>query len=186
MAQLKSTLIQGDLSATGNAAIRGSLKATTIYEGETALTQKYQALDADLTAIADLTGTSGLLKKTGENTWVLDTSTYLTTHQSIKKLNTNNTQTQAVSESEDIAGSGTINLHKIAKTGAYGDLIGLPTIPNPANYYWANIKVSSTSSTATTPSVQKIGITGSTVTDATAAVTMEYDSGLKALKFVFA
>ena len=60
------------------------------------------------------------------------------------------------------------------------------TVPNPTDYYWANVKVSSSSSTATTPSVQKIGITGSTTTTAAAAVTMEYDSSYKALKFVFA
>ena len=36
-----------------------------------------QALDADLTAISGLSGT-GFLKRTGPNTWVLDTSTYLT------------------------------------------------------------------------------------------------------------
>jgi len=39
----------------------------------------YQLADADLTAIAALTGTSGILKKTAANTWSLDTSTYLTT-----------------------------------------------------------------------------------------------------------
>lgn len=39
----------------------------------------YQPLDADLTSIAGLSGTSGLLKKTAANTWTLDTSTYLTT-----------------------------------------------------------------------------------------------------------
>lgn len=38
----------------------------------------YQPLDGDLTAIAALSGTSGLLKKTSANTWTLDTSTYLT------------------------------------------------------------------------------------------------------------
>lgn len=37
-----------------------------------------QPKDADLTAIAGLTGTSGLLKKTAENTWSLDTNTYAT------------------------------------------------------------------------------------------------------------
>ena len=39
-----------------------------------------QALDADLTAIAALTGTLGLLKKTAANTWTLDTNTYLTSY----------------------------------------------------------------------------------------------------------
>lgn len=37
-----------------------------------------QGYDADLSAIAGLSGTSGLLKKTGANTWTLDTNTYLT------------------------------------------------------------------------------------------------------------
>ncbi len=42
-----------------------------------------QPLDADLTAIAALTGTSGFLKKTATNTWSLDTNTYLTGNQTI-------------------------------------------------------------------------------------------------------
>jgi hypothetical protein len=42
-----------------------------------------QPLDADLTAIAALSGTSGFLKKTAANTWSLDTSTYLTGNQTI-------------------------------------------------------------------------------------------------------
>ena len=37
----------------------------------------YQPLDADLTAIASLVGTSGLLKKTAADTWALDTTTYV-------------------------------------------------------------------------------------------------------------
>lgn len=42
-------------------------------------------------------------------------------------LNTNNTTAQTTSASESL--SGTINLHKVAKTGTYSDLIGTPTIP---------------------------------------------------------
>ncbi len=38
----------------------------------------YQPLDADLTAIAALSGTSGILKKTAADTWTLDTTTYAT------------------------------------------------------------------------------------------------------------
>ena len=47
----------------------------TIADGITA----YQPKDGDLTAIAALAGTSGFLKKTGTDTWTLDTDTYLTT-----------------------------------------------------------------------------------------------------------
>lgn len=56
-----------------------------------------QALDADLTAIAGLAGTSGFLKKTAVNTWSLDTNTYLTGNQSI-------------SVSGDATGSGTTSI----------------------------------------------------------------------------
>ena len=58
---------------------------------------------------------------------------YLTSHQSIKSINTNNTTAQAVNASETIAGSGTINLHKVAKTGSYNDLSNKPTIPTVNN-----------------------------------------------------
>jgi hypothetical protein len=86
-----------------------------------------------------------------------------------------------------ITAQSTKGLYKISYD-AYGHITGTEsfTLPNPADYYWANVKVSSTSSTATTPTVQKIGITGSTATDTAAAVTMEYDSSYKALKFSFA
>lgn len=58
---------------------------------------------------------------------------YLTSHQDIKKLNTNNTTAQDANASEAIVGSGTINLHKVAKTGSYNDLLYKPTIPAAAN-----------------------------------------------------
>lgn len=56
-----------------------------------------QAADADLTAIAGLAGTSGLLKKTAANTWSLDTNTYITGNQSI-------------AVSGDASGSGTTSI----------------------------------------------------------------------------
>jgi hypothetical protein len=39
---------------------------------------EYQPIDGDLTAIAGLSGSAGLLRKTASNTWTLDTNTYLT------------------------------------------------------------------------------------------------------------
>lgn len=39
---------------------------------------------------------------------------------------------------------------------AWANVTGKPTIPNPTNYYWANIKVSTSSNTQTQPSVNTI------------------------------
>lgn len=46
----------------------------------------FQPIDADLTAIAGLTGT-GILTRTGTNTWSLDTSTYLTASTGVVSVN---------------------------------------------------------------------------------------------------
>ena len=79
-----------------------------------------QPLDADLSAIAGLSGTSGLLKKTAADTWSLDTSTYLTANQTI-------------TVSGDVSGSGTTSLN-----------LSLATISGVAGTYTnANITVDS-------------------------------------------
>lgn len=78
-------------SSSAGVALGGTVKAPTITvtlgsiaSGNTdvvsggAVFNYAQPKDADLTAIAALTGTSGLLKKTAENTWSLDTNTYAT------------------------------------------------------------------------------------------------------------
>ena len=67
---------QSDVAVTGlgSMAYRSSLAASDIPD----LSATYQPKDADLTAIAGLSGTSGFLKKTAANTWSLDTNTYLT------------------------------------------------------------------------------------------------------------
>jgi len=49
----------------------------------------WQPYDGDLAAIAALTGTSGLLKKTAANTWELDTNTYLTASTGVTSVNGN-------------------------------------------------------------------------------------------------
>lgn len=66
----------------------GDLRSDQTYADPTWLTSlafskitgmpNYQPLDADLTAIAALTGTSGFLKTNGAGTWTVDTNTYLT------------------------------------------------------------------------------------------------------------
>lgn len=70
----------------------------------------YQPLDADLTAIAGITATTGLLKKTAANTWTLDTNTYLTGNQTI-------------TVSGDASGSGTtsisVTLASVGTAGTY-------------------------------------------------------------------
>ncbi len=65
-------------SATGDfaTAAQGSLAASALQPGAIGVT--VQGYDADLGAIAALSGTSGFLKKTAANTWSLDTNTYLT------------------------------------------------------------------------------------------------------------
>lgn len=59
------------LPAISGANLTGVLKPANIGSS-------VQAWDADLDAIAAISGTSGLLKKTAANTWSLDTSTYAT------------------------------------------------------------------------------------------------------------
>lgn len=112
----QSITLSGDASGTGTTAISVTLANSGVTAGTytrvtvdakgrvTAATNPTtlsgygitdaQPLDADLTAIAALAGTSGLLKKTAADTWSLDTSTYLTGNQSITL-------------SGDITGSGT-------------------------------------------------------------------------------
>jgi hypothetical protein len=64
--------------------------------------------------------------------WV-EAKGYLTEHQVVKTLKTDNTTAQTASASEAILGSGTINLHKVSKTGSYDDLLNKPTIPTVYN-----------------------------------------------------
>lgn len=74
-----------------------------------------QPLDGDLTAIAAIAATSGLLRKTAANTWSLDTSAYLTANQSI-------------TISGDVSGSGTTSIPlTLANSGATAGTYGSAT-----------------------------------------------------------
>lgn len=78
-----------------------------------------QALDADLTAIAALSGTSGFLKKTAANTWSLDTSVYLTGNQNI-------------TISGDASGSGATNISLVlSNTGVVAGTYNSATTIHP-------------------------------------------------------
>lgn len=85
----RGTLTQLDTAATGNQLIQGepylitdegrlAVGLTSATYAAFAKTTEVQPIDGDLTAIAALVGNTGFLKKTAANTWVLDTSTYLT------------------------------------------------------------------------------------------------------------
>lgn len=67
-------LVKGNGTAAFTAAVAG-----TDYLAPSAIGSTVQAQDADLSAIAGLAGTSGILTKTAANSWALDTSSYLTT-----------------------------------------------------------------------------------------------------------
>lgn len=80
--------------------------ATTI---STALGNK-QPLDADLTAIAALTGSTGFLKKTAEENWSIDTNTYLTGNQ-------------IITLSGDVSGSGTTSIEVTVADDSHNHII---------------------------------------------------------------
>ena len=101
------TLTASDVSAVAsNTAITGATKCKITYDSKGLVTA---GADLQASDIPDLS------------------STYLTSHQSIKSIKSDNTTAQSTSSSEAVAGSGTINLHKIAKTGTFSDLLSKPT-----------------------------------------------------------
>lgn len=66
---------------------------------------------------------------------------------SVKSINTTNSTALSTSSSEAISGTGTINLHKIAKTGSYSDLLNRPGF---VYMYLHNITIAITGITGTT------------------------------------
>jgi hypothetical protein len=75
----ESTGVAASLLSTHEGAADPHPQYITLAEGNAS----YQAADLDLSSIAALVGTSGLLRKTAANTWSLDTSSYLLGNQTI-------------------------------------------------------------------------------------------------------
>jgi hypothetical protein len=75
------------LDGSGNVTPTLTINTNRVADIRTALSlvpgTNIQAYDADLKAIAELTGTSGFLKKTAADTWSLDTTTYTPTSRTV-------------------------------------------------------------------------------------------------------
>lgn len=65
----------------------------------------------------------------------------------------------------------------VATSGNYNDLSNRPNIPNPTNYYWANVKISSSPSKTTTPIFDSVEIKEK--------CTVSYSAIADALEFIF-
>jgi hypothetical protein len=88
----------------------GLVLLTTIPDNYLQITNAastYQPLDGDLTAIAGLSGSTGLLRKTGTNTWSIDTASYLTSNASINALNDVDVITNPPQENQVLKWNGT-------------------------------------------------------------------------------
>ena len=96
------------------------------------------------------------------DTGTVDLGTVITAHQTIKTLKTNNDTAQEVSASEAISGSGTINLHKVAKTGSYNDLLNTPNPVTESTV--SNWGFTKNTGTVTSVAVKMNGATKGTVT----------------------
>ena len=85
-----------------------TLSGMSAYLTTSAAASTYQPLDADLTSIGGLAGTSGFLKKTAANTWALDTGSYApsTSGTSILKGNGSGGTTAATANTDYVSPTG--------------------------------------------------------------------------------
>ena len=121
-----SSLVQG----TGITITNNSGEGATPTISVTSST--YQPLDGDLTAIAGLAGTSGLLNKTAADTWALDTNAYIT---SLTVGQLTNVSAATPSNDEVLAWQSSTSqwINKtFSATVATLDIVGDVTVPTPS------------------------------------------------------
>lgn len=116
------------LTTTGNSGASTYSSATGIFNipTYTLVGLGGQPLDADLTAIAALSGTSGFLKKTAADTWALDTNAYTTNLGTVTSVSMTVPTGLSISGSP-ITTSGTLGL---TFTAGYS----IPTDANQTNW----------------------------------------------------
>jgi hypothetical protein len=135
-------------------------------------------LDGDLDSIADLAGLTGILRKTGANTWVLDTKTYLEQNQpvSIKAVAfTPTPNTTGVSGSVSIDWSQSNQYNQAEPTGAITYSFTPPAGPCHLQLY-VNSDGTSAAQTFTWPaSVIWFGATWTAVANKRAIINFWYD-----------
>ena len=118
-----------DISGKQNKAI--SLDGITATTVEGALTEINGVAKAKYSKPGDGIPKSDLAAAVQTSLGKADTA--LQSHQTIKALDTTSATALTATASEAIAGSGTIKLHKVSKTGDYNDLLHKPTIPTIPN-----------------------------------------------------
>lgn len=127
--KLKITKGNVDLSGKQNKTI--SLNGITATTVEGALTEINGVAKAKYSKPGDGIPKSDLAAAVQTSLGKADTA--LQSHQTIKALDTTSATALTTTASEAIAGSGTIKLHKVSKTGNYNDLLNKPTIPTIPN-----------------------------------------------------
>ena len=105
-----------------------------LTDGDFLFSGDAQPIDADLTAIAALTGTSGLLKKTAADTWTLDTAAYTTNTGTVTSVGV------SVPTGLSVTGSPVTSSRTIAISYSAG--YSIPTTAKQTNwdaaYGWGN------------------------------------------------
>lgn len=154
-------ILSGAPSQALEAATKGYVDAALGAVGSSA-----QPLDADLTAISSLSGT-GILRRTGVDTWSLDTSTYLTGNQNI-------------SVSGDATGSGSTSINLTlansgVAAGSYGTASSVSTVAVDAKgrvVSASNTPIAVDASQVTTGTFANARISQGSVTQHQAALTI--------------